>query len=148
MTQTFTPTWTPPPFPGTSLLGLDASTLLELGDAVDQGFQSAALEGLARHLGMTLGQMLALLGISESTYHSRRRSGRPLSADDSAALYHLARVTEAAEQYFTDPAEAHRWLGAPRVTFGNRTPLQFALLPGGAEYVTAVLGRLEHGVYV
>lgn len=147
MTHTFTPTRTVPPLPGTTLLGLKATTLLELGDAARQGFQTAALERFARHLGLTLGDTLDLIRLSESTYHSYRRKGKPLSSDDSTQLYHLARVTEAAEGYFQSVTEAHRWLMTPRATFGDHTPLQFALLPGGAEYVTTLLSRLEHGVY-
>lgn len=147
MTLTFTPTRTVPALPGTSLLGLKATTLVELGNAVNEGFKPDALERFARHLGLTLSGTLELIRLSESTYHSYRRKGRPLSADDSANLYHLARVTEAAEHYFQDVNDAHQWLMTPRMTFGNKTPLQFALLPGGAEYVTTVLSRLEHGVY-
>lgn len=147
MTLTFTPTRTAPALPGTALLGLQATTLLELGEAVDEGFKTTALERFARHLGLTLGRTLDLIRLSESTYHSYRRKNRPLNADDSASLYHLARVTEAAEHYFESVKEAHQWLMTPRITFGNKTPLQFALLPGGAEYVTTVLSRLEHGVF-
>lgn len=147
MTQTFTPTRQPPTLPGTSLLGLKATTLVDLGDAVHEGFDPETLERLTEHLGLTLGEALDLIGLSPSTYHSYRRQNRPMKSEVSASLYHLARVTEAAEQYFADVKEAHRWLQISRVTFGNRTPLQFALLPGGAEYVTTVLSRLEHGVY-
>lgn len=147
MTLTFTPTRTVPALPGASLLGLKATTLVELGNAVDEGFTTTALERFAKHLGLTLGETLDLIRLSESTYHSYRRKGKALSADDSANLYHLARVTEAAEHYFQSVTDAHRWLMTPRVTFGGKTPLQFALLPSGAEYVTTVLSRLEHGVY-
>ena len=147
MTQTFTPTRTPPALPGASLLGLKATTLLDLGDAVHDGFDPVTLERLANHLGLSLGDTLDLIGLSPSTYHSHRRQTRPIKPEVSASLYHLARVTEAAEHYFGNTKAAHTWLQTPRVTFGSRTPLQFALLPGGAEYVTTVLSRLEHGVY-
>ncbi|WP_415788009.1 type II RES/Xre toxin-antitoxin system antitoxin [Deinococcus saxicola] len=147
MTLTFTPTRPVPALPGASLLGLNASTLLELGAAVDQGFSPDALERFARRLGFTLAETLSLIQLSESTYHSYRRKGRALSADSSAHLYHLARVTEVAEHYFGSVTDAHHWLVTSRMTFGNKTPLQFALLPGGAEYVNTVLSRLEHGVY-
>jgi len=147
MTQMFTPTRPVPPLPGTSLLRLKATTLLELGDAVQTGFQPTVLEAFGKHLGLNLGEALGLLGLSESTYHSYRREKRPMKPDISASLYQLARVTEAAEAYFENVQDAHLWLQTQRQTFGGRTPLQFALLPGGAEYVTTVLSRLEHGVY-
>jgi putative toxin-antitoxin system antitoxin component (TIGR02293 family) len=147
MTQTFSPTRTVPALPGTSLLGLKATTLLDLGDAVHAGFEPTTLQRLAQHIGLSIGETLALIGLSDSTYHSYRRNGRALSPDVSTHLYQLARVTEAAEAYFENAPAAHAWLQTARPTFGHRTPLQFALLPGGAEYVTTVLSRLEHGVY-
>ncbi|MBZ9715709.1 MULTISPECIES: type II RES/Xre toxin-antitoxin system antitoxin [Deinococcus] len=147
MTQTFTPTRTPPVLPGTALLGLKATTLLDLGEAVHAGLSPATVERLGTHLGLSLAETLSLLKLSSSTYHRYRRTGRALSADVSTHLYHLARVTEAAERYFEHKDAAHVWLQTPRATFGHRTPLQFALPPEGAEYVTTVLSRLEHGVY-
>lgn len=147
MTHTFTPTRKVPPLPGTSLLGVKATTLLDLGQAVRSGFPAATFERLAKHLGLNLGELLALIGLSESTYHSYRRTSRSINPDTSAHLYQLARVTEAAEHYFENPSTAHDWLRTPRQTFGHLTPLQFALLPGGAEYVTTVLSRLEHGIH-
>ena len=147
MLHTFTPTRAAPPLPGTTLLGLKASTLLDLGSAVHIGFKPEAIERFAKHVGLTLRETLLLVGLSESTYHSYRRRGRTINPDTSANLYQLARVTEAAEGYFEHQQAAHSWLQIPRPTFGNRTPLQFSLLPGGAEYVTTVLSRLEHGVY-
>ena len=147
MTATFTPTRPVPPLPGTALLGLKASTLIELGDAVETGFKATALERFSKRVGLTLSDTLKLIGLSASSYHEHVRAQRPIRNTLSGQLYQLACVTEAAESYFEQNAEAHTWLKTPRLTFGNRTPLQFALLPGGTEYVTTVLNRLEHGVY-
>ena len=121
---------------------------MELGDAVQNGFEPATVELFAMHLGLTLGETLELIQLSQSTFHSYRRNKRPMNAASSANLYRLAQVTEATERYFESVPKAHAWLQTPRVTFGGKTPLQFALLPSGAECVTTVLSRLEHGVYV
>jgi len=145
--QAFTPTRQPPTLAGTALLGVRASNLIELGDAVQSGFKPVTLQLFAKHLGLTLGETLSLVQLSESTFHSYRRNKRSMGADTSAHLYLLAKVTEASEQYFESVSKAHAWLQTPRVTFGGKTPLQFALLPSGAEYVTTVLSRLEYGVY-
>lgn len=147
MTQTFTPTRPVPTLPGVSLLGLDATSLLELGDAVQGGLSTSALEGFAGHLKLPVSDVLELVDLSPSSYFSYKRRGKAFGAETGARLYHLARVTEAAERYFESVTQAHAWLIEPRTTFGGRSPLQFALLPGGAEYVITVLGRLEHGVY-
>lgn len=147
MTQIFKPTRAAPPLPGVSLLGLNATSLLELGDAVQRGLSTDALERFAAHLGLPVSEVLTLLGLPHSTYFGYKRRGRTFGADTGAQLYRLARVTQVAEQYFESVTLAHAWLQAPRATFAQRTPLQFALLPGGDEYVVTVLGRLEHGVY-
>jgi putative toxin-antitoxin system antitoxin component (TIGR02293 family) len=146
--MTFVSTRPPPTMPGTSLLGLKANSIIELGDAVEEGFKPEVLTRFADHLELSLGEALQLLDIKESTYHLYKRTKRRLNRDDSANLYQLAQVTEAAEAYFEDRRRARTWLQTPRSTFGQKTPLQFALLPGGAEYVTTVLSRLEHGVYL
>ena len=147
MTQTFTPSRPVPPLPGASLLGLKSTSLLELGDAVEGGLPTAALERYAEHLGLPVSGLLELIGLSPSTYFGHKKKGKTLSTETGAQLYHLARVTDAAEHYFEDVSAAHAWLKARRQSLGGRTPLQFALLPAGAEYVITLLGRLEHGVY-
>jgi putative toxin-antitoxin system antitoxin component (TIGR02293 family) len=146
MTQKFTPTRKAPPLPGTTLLGVRARTLIALGQEIDQGFSTSAVAEFSRHLSLTLEETLGLLRVSDSTYHSHKRQQKPLRPETSAHLYQLARVTEAAEDYFEHKDAAHAWLQTPRATFGGQTPLQFARLPGGAEYVSHVLGRMEHGI--
>jgi putative toxin-antitoxin system antitoxin component (TIGR02293 family) len=143
----FTPTRSPPAFPGTSLLGLKARTLLEVGEAVENGFETETVKRLAKHLNLTLEEALELVQLRESTFHSYQRDKKRLRSEVSTNVYQLAQITEAAEQYFENTPRAHAWLRTPRATFGGKSPLQFALLPGGAEYVTTVLSRLEHGVY-
>ncbi|MFC6662761.1 antitoxin Xre-like helix-turn-helix domain-containing protein [Deinococcus multiflagellatus] len=89
----------------------------------------ATVERLGTHLGLSLAETLSLLKLSSSTYHRYRRTGRALSADVSTHLYHLARVTEAAERYFEHKDAAHVWLQTPRATFGHRTPFSLPFRP-------------------
>ena len=123
-----------------------ATQPLELGDAVEAGLPMAALERYTEHLGLPVSGLLELIGLSPSTYFSHRKKGKTLSTETGAQLYHLARVTDAAEHYFEDVPSAHAWPKAQRQSLGGHTPLQFALLPAGVEYVITLLGRLEHGV--
>ncbi len=146
--RTFTPTRNAPALPGIALLGLKTKDVFELGKAVEKGFAIATIDRFGKHLQLTLSETLRLLGLSESTYHHYRRNKRNLGMDTSANLYRLAWVTDVAEQYFENTSAAHAWLLLSRETFGNKSPFQFALLPGGSEYVITVLNRLEHGVYV
>ena len=78
MLQSFVPTRQPIALPGTSLLGLDALNLVELGDAVQKGFQPVAVDRFAKHLNLTLGETLGLVQLSESTFHTYKRNPQVL----------------------------------------------------------------------
>ncbi len=144
--QAFIPTRPAPAPPRVSLLGLKATTILEVGEAVENGFATSLVKRFASHINASLQDTLKLLDISKRTFHQYQRHKKPLSRSVSINVLLLAQITEAAEQYFEDKTNAHAWLATPRTTFGGTTPLQFSLLPNGAEYVRAVLNKLEHGV--
>lgn len=144
--QAFIPTRPAPAPPGVSLLGLKATTILEIGEAVENGFHTSLVKRFASHINASLQDTLKLLDLSESTFHQHQRHKQPLSRSVSINALLLSQITETAEQYFEDKTKAHAWLATPRATFGGKTPLQFSLLLGGVEYVRTVLNRLEHGI--
>ncbi len=123
------------------------STLFGLAERLSHGLPPQALERLARHLDIAVGDMLAFTDIKSSTYHDRKRNRRPLSPEESSRLYRIAKAVEAAEAYFEGDGEAaKRWLNHPKVALAGKTPLEFARTPEGSDYVIRLLGRMEHGV--
>ena len=43
--------------------------------------------------------------------------------------------------------QARRWFSNPKRALGNKTPMEFCDTELGAEEVTNLLGRIEHGVF-
>ena len=144
--ETFVPTRTPPPLPGTRILTLKAQNGLQVVEQLNQGLAADSVEQLASYLEMPVTQILELAGIKSSTFFERKRQRQPLSPDASGRIYRLARVVEAAEDYFENTDAAKRWLMHPKVALGGVTPLSFAHTAEGADYVVRLLGRIAHGV--
>ena len=142
----FTPTQQPTALPGLQILGLSARSEVQLIEVLAAGLAAERAERLAQHLGLSLTELLELTGIKSSTYHDRKKRGRPLSSEASERLYRLAKLAEAAEGYFGDKATARRWLEHPKVALGGKSPLTFGRTAEGATYVLALLGRMAYGV--
>ena len=142
----FVPTRAPEPLPGMRILDLNVDSELQIIERLESGLPTDAVKRLARHLGVSMKEVLDLTDIKSSTFHGRGKRGEPLAPDESERVYRLAKVTEAAEAYFEDDASARRWLSHPKVALGGKTPLAFTRTAEGAEYVVNLLGRMAHGV--
>ena len=144
--EAFVPTRTPAPLAGTQILALDAQSGLQVVEQLSRGLLTDSVEQLAAHLGLPVTQVLELADIKSSTFHNRKKTRQPLTPEASERVYRLAKVVEAAEAYFEDAAQAHRWLMHGKVALGGAVPLTFARSAEGAEYVVNLLGRMAHGV--
>jgi putative toxin-antitoxin system antitoxin component (TIGR02293 family) len=142
----FTPTRRPEPILGTRILGLEARSDLQVVERLAGGLDTQSVVRLADHLGLSVTRVLDLASIKSSTFHDRKNRHRPLSAEESGRVYRLAKVTEAAEQFFGHGDAAQRWLNQSKVALGGKGPLTFAATAEGADYVLKLLGRMEHGV--
>ncbi|CAN5814471.1 hypothetical protein BH24DEI2_BH24DEI2_07680 [soil metagenome] len=144
--EAFVPTRSPDPLPGTRLLALEADSTFEMVEQLEQGLSPNSVERLARHLDVPLTQMLELADLKSSTFfETKKRRGR-LNPEASGRVYRLAKVVEAADDFFEDQAAARRWLSQPKVALDGKVPLSFARSAEGADYVVKMLGRMAHGV--
>jgi len=135
--------------PGAALLGLVARNWLELENALQQGLPPRVIKILKDEVGVTVGEIAPLLGLSPATLH-RRTSQKPrkrLDPHESARAYRIARVLARATEVLGSRESARSWLREPLLAIGNRTPLDAIRTESGAELVIQVLGRLEDGVY-
>ena len=100
-------------------------------------------------VGVTLGEIAPLLGLSPATLHRRtsRTPRKRLRPDESARAYRIARVLARATEVLGSREDARSWLRAPLLAIGKRRPLEALRTESGAELVLQVLGRLEDGVY-
>mgnify|MGYP000863605321 CR=1 FL=1 len=143
----FVPTRSPQPVLGAGVLGLRGVDEFEVAERVSAGLPTDAVRSLAKRLGVPDRYVLEVADIPESTFHSRRAEGKPLSPEASGRVYRVAKAVEAAEAYFEGDREAaRRWLTHSKVALGGRTPLEFARTPEGSDYVVKLLDRMAHGV--
>ena len=144
--EAFVPTRTFSPLPGTRILDLDVQSDLQVVERLSEGLPTRSVERLAEHLGVPVTRVLELADLKGSTFHDRKKRRQRLSPEASGRVYRLARVVEAAEAYFENFEEAHRWLTHAKVALGGAVPLTFARSAEGADYVVKLLGRMAYGV--
>lgn len=132
---------------GAKALGLrDRPGIALLPELVRAGFRFSALEALQQRYRITQVQMEYLLNISARTF-ARRKVERILTKSESDWLYRVARVAVRAEDVLGSAQATERWLKESLPTLGGATPLSSLDTDEGAQQVTELLGRIEHGVY-
>ena len=117
------------------------------GPLVDVGVRTvpfAAVAALADRIGVTVEDVLTLVGIPARTA-SRRRAASFLKPDEADRLLRVARVMEEAARVLGGHARAGAWLLAPHPLLGGEPP--FALLDSdaGAKSVSDELVRIDLG---
>jgi putative toxin-antitoxin system antitoxin component (TIGR02293 family) len=131
---------------GAKALRLRAATPLALHDVVGKGLPPVAFEGLAKSLRLEHRALLAAVTVSPRTLARRQHEGT-LSAEESDRLLRVARIAAQAEEALGGREPAIAWLHAQNRALGGKTPLDLVRTDAGAELVSDVLGRLEHGVF-
>lgn len=84
--------------------------------------------------------------LSKRTYARRQGEGY-LKPDESDRAVRIARVVARAEEALGDPEKAKLWLTRPIRALGMVAPITLLDTDPGAQQVTAVLGRIEHGTF-
>ncbi|HKZ05527.1 MAG TPA: antitoxin Xre/MbcA/ParS toxin-binding domain-containing protein [Methylomirabilota bacterium] len=115
-------------------------------DRTRSGLPYAALEALSKRYAIALPRVARVVGLPART-HARRKKERQLSAAESDRLLRLARVAAGAERTLGAADKAGQWLQKPNRALRGAAPLDLLDTDLGAEEVTTVLGRIEHGVY-
>ncbi len=147
MAEAFIPTRSAQPVPAAALLGLNLTSEFQVAERINRGMPASTVTRLAEKLAMSESQVLEYAGVPDSTFHSRKRAHKPLTADQSSRVYRIARVLAAAEAYFEgDQVAAKRWLTSPKLGLDGSSPLEFARTPEGSDYAVRLLQRMEHGV--
>jgi len=131
---------------GASVLKSRPRSSLDWVMVIRRGLPAAVLESFTGNLGLPQAELCAVLGIPERTLARRKKEGT-LSPEESAKLVRLARVVRRAAEVFEDRDAALRWLRRPNRALGGEVPLRLLDTEIGAESVTDLLGRIEHGVF-
>lgn len=77
--------------------------------------------------------------------HQRDRDRLTPAQSDRVAR--AARVFALAHRVFGDAVKANRWMKRPHGQLDGARPLEMLRTSAGAQMVTDLLGRIEHGVY-
>lgn len=131
---------------GEKTLDIKVSSQQDLITAVRRGLRVSAVDAIIEELDAPRTKVLPTLGIAKRTLERRKHKGR-LLPEESERLYRLAKVLAFAESVLGDKQKARRWLSSPNRALGNVTPLSMLETEAGADEVTNVLGRIEHGVF-
>ena len=115
-------------------------------DLVRRGLPAAAVDSIAKAVGLSQAELCQLLATSERTLIRRKKDGR-LSTDESAKVLRVARVVHRASAIFESRAKALDWLKSTNRALGSASPLSLLDTDLGAESVLDTLGRIEHGIF-
>lgn len=121
----------------------------EIHGRLVQGLPAAVLCTLVAHLSALKPEQVAdALGISTRTM--RRLHDQPQKAmppDLASKTWLLAETLAQASVVFGNRDAAERWMAQPAMGLDGAVPIDLLRTLQGAELVTELLGRLEHGVY-
>jgi len=115
-------------------------------ESIQNGLPIRELDDLQASLGVEIGKLASMLGISKATLHRRKAQGR-LDPAESDRVLRFARLIGKAVTVFGGIAQARQWLNSPQFGLGGAVPLDYAETEPGAREVENLLGRIEYGVY-
>jgi putative toxin-antitoxin system antitoxin component (TIGR02293 family) len=118
---------------------------MELINLSSKGVSKEVLLRLAKYLDLSLGQMAAMLPVTERTIQRYQR-GQRFNKVVSEQILQIAEVAARGSEVFGSREEFLSWLNSPSQALGNRTPASLLSSRFGNEAVSDELGRIEHGV--
>lgn len=117
---------------------------LALAYSIQAGLPVAALDHLAEEVAPDDARFKFRL-IPKATLERRRRTNKPLTAEEGDRLARLAKVYAFALEIFQDPTKVRNFLRRPHMMLDNKAPIDVALATGpGADAVINILGRAAY----
>ncbi len=130
---------------------VNASSLVDKMDLISEikkGLLYEALDDFQRCSGIPLRLLASLLQIPTRTLTRRKKDGRLLPVESDRFVRICRIYAEALELFDGDKEATLEWLSSPQPALGNNTPFDFLETEIGTHEVEAVIGRLEHGVFL
>ena len=115
-------------------------------EIIHEGLPVTELEDLQESLDVPMETLAVKLGISKTTLHRRKASGK-LDTGESDRVIRFARILGKAVQVMESEKNARNWMRSPQVGLGGATPFDYIETEVGAREVEDLLGRIEYGVY-
>jgi len=131
---------------GRTVLRERVATYAAVIQRADKGLPYVAMDAVGKRYGIPLARLARVIGLPARTL-ARRKAERRLSPAESDRLVRVARIASSAEDVLETPEKAGRWLQKPNRALGGAIPLELLRSDLGAEQVTTILVRIDHGVY-
>jgi putative toxin-antitoxin system antitoxin component (TIGR02293 family) len=117
---------------------------MDMVKLIRRGLPVGAVQFVLDSRRLTLAELDQIV-LPRKTLANRRRIGN-LTPEQSDRLIRVARVLAAAEETFGNQEKAGAWLRRPTRALVGECPLHLLDTDEGAREVTALLGRIGHGI--
>ena len=129
---------------GAAIIGGAVGPGMDMVKLIRRGLPVGAVQFVLDSRRLTLAELDQIV-LPRKTLANRRRIGS-LTSEQSDRLIRVARVLAAAEETFGNQEKAGAWLRRPTRALGGECPLLLLDTDEGAREVTALLGRIDHGI--
>ena len=121
----------------------------EIHGALVAGLPYAVLVDLVNQTSaLSASEVADAVGISARTLRRHQdHPDKPMPADLASKTWLFAETLAQASRVFGNRDAAERWMAKPAMALDGARPIDLLRTLQGAELVTELLGRLEHGVY-
>ena len=109
------------------------------------GVPAEAIDTLRERTGLSLGDILEVVPVSNSTLKRRRQRAEMLPAEAADALFRLLHTFREAEAVLGSREKARAWIVTPSRALNHHRPLDLLASSVGARIVEDELAALEHG---
>lgn len=131
---------------GRKVLGVEVRGIDDLIALIHRGLPVKTMTRLAAYAGLERRLLGQWMGLSDRAL-ARRLAGRSLTPHESDRIVRIARVFVRAEVALHSREKANLWLRRPNRVLGQAEPGSLLDTDVGAQRVTDVLGRIEHGTF-
>ena len=129
---------------GAAIIGGAVGPGMDMVKLIRRGLPVGAVQFVLDSRRLTIAELDQIV-LPRKTLANRRRIGN-LTPEQSDRLIRVARVLAAAEKTFGNQEKAGAWLRRPTRALGGECPLLLLDTDEGAREVTALLGRIGHGI--
>jgi putative toxin-antitoxin system antitoxin component (TIGR02293 family) len=119
---------------------------MERVSLIRSGLPYDSIEVISKRTDLPVKQMLAILGVPQTTYNKKKRDNELLSGRDTEVILLLVELLDFGIEVFNNEADKfHRWLKKPNVSLGGIKPESLFDSVTGIQEVKNALNRLEFG---
>lgn len=111
---------------------------------IRDGVEVTLLVGAGQYYGIPQAKLSRLVGISDATITRKIKAGGKLSPQESERLTRIAAVAAEAEDMFSAPELAKRWMLESNLALGE-APLSLLDTDAGADEVRKILASIAYG---